>query len=737
MIGDRIVRGFASVYYRVVLMASLLAVSCANGPDSTPSVVSDIVPFVRMTAGDTRRDTFPWPVEATDGPATIRDQNPDTSWKIPVAADTVLSLDLQPWLGRTAALHSASISVEGGVTSLSVRLLDWCGATVADTLEWTDRSLPIDLAGHRAGCVEFHFATGSNAEVLSLEVLADVPADAVAEPNPEAAARTVVDGRWNGVIEGFYGVPWSWDERRRMVDLLSRTGMGTYVYCPKWDPFHRDSWRDPYPEAELARFADLVAYASKRGVTFSFGISPFVDFDQAGDDYQTLLGKVMSFVTLGAGSITILADDIEARTANPIDGAMGSMHAATVNRLLSDLRQVDPDIVMAFCPTVYSDDRMESLGRVGGDASSYLAALSELDPSIRILWTGPDTFSAIIKAADMGGFEALTGRKPLLWDNFGANDAVDGIFGRILLGPLSGREPGLRGAVAGMLHNPSIQGGLSRLTIGTFADYLIDPAGYRPADAPDFAVELETTSGASFNGDTAAARDTASFIMALFDGNALDAPGHRQLLENVSALAGKIDARTVDGAPEVEVLASLFGRMSAVESEVYHSGLSCDIVDELHFPLEKIRHEGETGLLLLEALAAKASGGDAGDVLDRAAASAYRSGECRFVFGEGEIDDLFNAVSGMPTEGGGGVLPGISVDVSECTAGVALTVTPSVTSSDAVVSGFGLPGAVSDGTSVRWTPPHAGSYEATFVATVSSDSPWVAWTRAVFICRNP
>ena len=55
-----------------------------------------------------------------------------------------------------------------------------------------------------------------------------------------------------GAIEGFYGKPWSMDDRTRHLEFLGRMKANTYVYSPKDDPFARDRWREPYPAATIA-----------------------------------------------------------------------------------------------------------------------------------------------------------------------------------------------------------------------------------------------------------------------------------------------------------------------------------------------------------------------------------------------------------------------------------------------------------------------------------------------------
>ena len=55
-----------------------------------------------------------------------------------------------------------------------------------------------------------------------------------------------------GVIEGFYGAPWTHAARLDAVAFLAERGMNAYVYAPKDDPRHRTRWREPYDEQEAA-----------------------------------------------------------------------------------------------------------------------------------------------------------------------------------------------------------------------------------------------------------------------------------------------------------------------------------------------------------------------------------------------------------------------------------------------------------------------------------------------------
>jgi hypothetical protein len=42
-----------------------------------------------------------------------------------------------------------------------------------------------------------------------------------------------------GVVEGFYGRPWTTEQRRHLFKKLRKLGMNTYLYAPKDDLKHR------------------------------------------------------------------------------------------------------------------------------------------------------------------------------------------------------------------------------------------------------------------------------------------------------------------------------------------------------------------------------------------------------------------------------------------------------------------------------------------------------------------
>ena len=72
-----------------------------------------------------------------------------------------------------------------------------------------------------------------------------------------------------GVIEGFYGTPWSHEQRLRGLAHFSDFGFNRYLLAPKDDPWHRYDWRSPLSEDFLNRVSDLIAQGRKNAITVS------------------------------------------------------------------------------------------------------------------------------------------------------------------------------------------------------------------------------------------------------------------------------------------------------------------------------------------------------------------------------------------------------------------------------------------------------------------------------------
>ena len=114
-----------------------------------------------------------------------------------------------------------------------------------------------------------------------------------------------------GVIEGFYGNPWTREQRLELITFLAAHGMNTFVYTPKDDPLVRRAWRDAYTGADLQRLTELVELCAAHGIEFVYCLSPglSIRYSDPGD-IEALSAKFSSVAALGVRTFGLLLDDI-------------------------------------------------------------------------------------------------------------------------------------------------------------------------------------------------------------------------------------------------------------------------------------------------------------------------------------------------------------------------------------------------------------------------------------------
>ncbi|MFF7388118.1 beta-N-acetylglucosaminidase domain-containing protein [Streptomyces scabiei] len=299
---------------------------------------------------------------------------------------------------------------------------------------------------------------------------------------PEVTVRDWPTAALRGVVEGFYGTPWSHAERLSQLDFYGRTKQNVYVYSPKDDPYLRERWRDEYPADRLAQVRELVDRAAANHVRFTYALSPglSVCYSSAGD-ITALVRKFASLYDIGVRSFAIPLDDISYTKWNCTadeerfgsgGGAAGAAQAHLLNRVWEEFSAgrtgLDP---LEMVPTEYSDLA----------DTPYKKALRErLEPDVVVEWTGVGVIAPTITAAQLRQAREVYGHPILVWDNYPVNDYVTS---RLLLGPYTGREAGVARESVGVTANPMVQAEASKLALFTSAAYLWNADAYDPRAA--------------------------------------------------------------------------------------------------------------------------------------------------------------------------------------------------------------------------------------------------------------
>ncbi|CAI9390714.1 beta-N-acetylglucosaminidase domain-containing protein [Microbacterium sp. T2.11-28] len=291
-----------------------------------------------------------------------------------------------------------------------------------------------------------------------------------------------------GIIEGFYGEPWSDEERIATFRLARRVKLTSYVYAPKDDPYHRVRWREPYPAAELARLQRLADAAHAEGIDFVFALHPagsMVFSDDA--EHELLAAKAAQLVGAGIGRFALLFDDVPPEPVHDADVAafgaggagLGAAHAAAVRRFVRDVQEPRGLPLPIVVPTDYA----------GIHRSDYREAFAAGVPAhVLVWWTGRDIVVGEISRDDIDAAADVFGDRLALWDNFPVNDFDRG---RAFLGPLTGRTGDVAGsALRGAWTNPMVECAPGWFGIAAFADWAWNPAGYDPARAARVTLDL-------------------------------------------------------------------------------------------------------------------------------------------------------------------------------------------------------------------------------------------------------
>ncbi len=290
-----------------------------------------------------------------------------------------------------------------------------------------------------------------------------------------------------GVIEGFYGQPWTPEERQELFQWMAAWGLNTYLYAPKGDLHQRATWRELYSAGAIAGFRDLLTDCRQRQVRFFYALSPGLDIRyHESADWEHIQRRFSQMRELGCQGFALLFDDIPDRMEAEALARFGSLagaQSAVANAVFRWLREQDPAASLLFCPTPYCGRMVAH--QHGGEG--YLAILGrELATEIDILWTGPEIISREITVAHIRELAELLRRKPVIWDNLHAND-YDGH--RCFCGPYAGRPPELRAEVRGLLSNPNSEFPLNFIPLRTLGSFVHAGEAWDPRAAYNEALQ--------------------------------------------------------------------------------------------------------------------------------------------------------------------------------------------------------------------------------------------------------
>lgn len=284
-----------------------------------------------------------------------------------------------------------------------------------------------------------------------------------------------------GIIEGFYGTPWSFADRMDAVRYMGEHRMNAFMYAPKDDPYHRELWREPYPDDIFAGIHALKQECDKHMVDFYYCISPGNDLEfRSREDFARLEEKLAAMIAVGVRHFALLMDDIDYVLTGDNKQYLersGAAHAYLTNRVYDYLAACLPSFTLAMCPSEYWSYWN----------TEYKKDIREqLHSNVKVFWTGYFVFAPEIGRKHAEDNRSYYGHELWLWDNVPVNDCDKD---RLFLDPVRGRSSrlGQHGHTA-VVANPMNQWECSKITLTTMSHYMWNSERYMPELSWELAV---------------------------------------------------------------------------------------------------------------------------------------------------------------------------------------------------------------------------------------------------------
>lgn len=220
-----------------------------------------------------------------------------------------------------------------------------------------------------------------------------------------------------GFIEGYYGNPWSTQNR---VDLMTWGGyykLNAYFYAPKDDPKHNAKWRELYSEDELREKIEPLAQAGNESkCRIVFALHPFMSNPITKDNYEesvkVLKDKFTQVMDHGVRQIAILADDaadqgkdLYIKLCREMTDWLHEQQKATKED--GSLKYPGLKDTLIFCPVNY----------MGNGEAWY----SDLPETVQVINTGGRVWGKIDNKF-ASTFQGNSGVAPFMWINWPCSD---------------------------------------------------------------------------------------------------------------------------------------------------------------------------------------------------------------------------------------------------------------------------------------------------------------------------
>lgn len=215
-----------------------------------------------------------------------------------------------------------------------------------------------------------------------------------------------------GFIEGYYGNPWSTEDRISLMEWGGYYKLNSYFYAPKDDAKHNRAWRQLYTDEEIeTKIKPLAEAGNNSKCRFVYALHPYMNSpirhgneEHYQEDIKIMQTKFEQVIKAGVRQIAILADD-----AASVGGENYIRMLQDMTEWLNTMQQTYPDLklTLPFCTVEY-----------GGVGENYYRNFPE---NVQIVMTGGKVWGEVSQRFT-DTFTNNVGRGPYLWINWPCTD---------------------------------------------------------------------------------------------------------------------------------------------------------------------------------------------------------------------------------------------------------------------------------------------------------------------------
>jgi len=356
-------------------------------------------------------------------------------------------------------------------------------------------SLSADKLGHALVVILGENTDATFCGLASLEQMLDGGTKSL----PCVTLYDYADVKYRGVIEGYYGVPYTAEVTKDLFRFMARYKLNTYMYGAKSDPYHSRFWSDPYPTQitkeqerigyltqDMMREITDVSHATK--VNFIWAIHPGTAFTDAANTSVNaqIMKKFESMYGLGVRQFGVFVDDVGV----PSDAPSLKLGADRLTELQNLIDQRWNTAGAAPADTVKSLHYVPQLYAYSWvsreNAIKFFESLSHTPAKVNIYITGANVWS-VPNNRDLQFVKGPLGRDTSWWWNYPCNDNdVTKLFMMDMyanfrderhIGNLETLPADLTG-LNSLIINPMQQGEASKIALFSMADYAWNHAGF-------------------------------------------------------------------------------------------------------------------------------------------------------------------------------------------------------------------------------------------------------------------